>query len=165
VRWDINESVMQTSVAISISGLALTIIGWIVASRLNHSLAKKRENHARERSVATARNERKRNFRAIILSVRDSFGEGTTPDEKLFELHQASTPRIRDARFAIQDDIPENQQTNFRSACEAYLSLTRDDIENRDWSKKVPLTTPPARYELGRARLRQLLDQILEHAK
>jgi len=154
---------METALYIFCGTVVLTLIGWIVVTRNNHLLAIQRDRETRQHSVAAAKDGRKRDFRAAVSSVRDGFD--TTPDDRLFETHQASVSRVRDECASIIDDIPEAGRDGFQRSRDAYLSLTRDHVENRDWSKKVPLATPPARYELGRARLRQLLEELIGCAK
>jgi hypothetical protein len=156
---------METPVIIALCVTAVALLGWIVVPRIAHALSIRRDREAREHSAASAKDGRKRDFRAAIASVRDSFDQRTTSDDKLVQLHPVSVPRVRDECAAIFEDIADDQRAAFQASRDTYLSLTGGQIENRDWSKKVPPATPPARYTIGRARLQQLLDALIENAK
>jgi len=158
-----HDTEVETPVIIALCVTAVALIGWLVVPRITHALAIQRDQQNREITASSAKDGRKRDFCAAIIAVRDSFN--TTPNEKLVEMHQASTTRVRDECAAILNDIADTNRDGFHRSRDVYLSLTRDQIECRDWSKKVPLATPPARYELGRARLRQLLDELITYAK
>ncbi len=153
---------METAVIVFLCGAVVTLVGWLIVPRITDSLAACRERKAREHSAANATEARKRQFRAAISAVRDGFN--TTSDEKLVGAHEASTTRVRDECAAFVNDLADEKRIGFQTSRDAYLSLTRDQIECRDWNKKVPLATPPARYHLGRARLRQLLGELIEYA-
>jgi hypothetical protein len=141
----------------------IALVGYLVVPRINHALAVWRDQRNRELAASSTKERRKREFIAAISALRDSFD--TTPNEKLVDAHQASTVRVRDECALILDDIDETRRPGFQKSRDAYLSLTRDQIECRDWSKRVMFAIPDERYELGRARLRDLLNELIECAK
>ena len=153
---------MEMPVVIALCVTAVALIGWLVVPRITHTLAIQRDRENREIATSSAKEARKRDFRATISAARDGFN--TTPDDKLVDTHQSSTSRVRDECAAILNDIAEGLRDGFQRSRDAYLGLTRDQIENPDWGKKVPMAAVPLRYELGRARLRQLLDDLIEYA-
>src|SRR5690242_17431631 len=55
----------------------------------------------------------------------------------------------RGACAEILDDIEPSDRDRFQRSRDAYLSLTREQIENPDWSKKIRLAAVPLRYALG----------------
>jgi len=141
------------------------MVGWIVTSRNAHVLALQRDREARAHTASSAKETRKREFRASMSSIRDSFDERTVRDVTVIRTYQASRQRVRDECANILDVISAEHVAGFESARDEYLAMKNSDIENRDWSKKVPLATPPARLEIGRQKLRKLLEQLIEHAR
>jgi len=89
-------------------------------------------------------------------------------DDLLVDAHAQSLPRIREECAKIRNDLGRRKWDTLNAAMTAYSGLTKNDIENRDLSAKVPLEPnqrPPANYSLGRTRLSELLSEMLKTAE
>jgi hypothetical protein len=141
----------------------------------------------RARQIAEEPDRRKRHrdcenrridFRAAISAMRETILASDNPN--LVGAHQQSLPRVREECAKVEGDIWCSSHAAFTAAKKEYCNLTRDDIECRDRSQKPPpprdafgnycpgrtlAWEPPARYELGRERMRSLLDRLLDCAK
>ena len=127
---------------------ACGIFGWLVKSHFS--------------SGSSAR---KHNFQCAITSIREQFG--LVRDDLLVEAHAQSLPRIREESGKIRNDIGRRKWEALNLCVSNYSGLTRNDIENRNLNGK-PLGAnqlPPADYALGRARLCELLEEMLKHAE
>ena len=109
---------------------------------------------------------RRQNFRSAIAGLRDQFG--LVRDDLLVEAHAQSLPRIREESTRIRNDIGRRNWDGLNSCVSNYSGLTKNDIENRDLSRKLPSDAgqlPPANYALGRARLCELLNDMLKQVE
>ncbi len=109
---------------------------------------------------------RKQSFCSSISTIRDQFG--LVRDELLVDAHAQSLPRIREACSKIRNDLGRRRWDDLNAATAAYSGLTKNDIENRDLNFKVTPGSnqlPPANYSLGRARLTELLSEMIKHAE
>ena len=166
---------IYVALALSCIAILLTLIGWLVVPRITHALAIRREREAQERAAAEAKRARKQAFIAAITFLRDTVL--AAKNSELIEAHNQSLPRFREECAKIEPDISD--KADFRTSREVYLSLTNEEIECPDQSEKPPPNEdrfgnyvagginwkPRCRYELGRQRIKVLLDRICEHAK
>lgn len=111
---------------------------------------------------------RKENFRCAIKSIREQFS--LVRDDLLVDAHAQSLPRIREESGRIRNDIGRRSWDSLNLCVSNYSGLTKNDIENRDPKLKSPLGAgsdqlPPANYARGRARLCELLDEMLKQAE
>lgn len=109
---------------------------------------------------------RKQNFRAAISNLRDQFG--LVRDELLVEAHAQSLPRIREETAKIRNDLGRRRWEGLNGCVSNYSGLTKNEIENRNLNGKLPPGAdqlPQANYSLGRARLCELLGEMLRHAE
>jgi hypothetical protein len=140
---------------------AWAAVGWLVG----HHLAIGRDSR-----------NRKHTFRAHVSSLRDNILAGK--DSSLVEAHEKSVPRFREECAKVESDISCFKRSAFKETQTAYCGLSRDEIENRDHSKKPPPNRdafgnyqpqigwkPPANYARGRERIRALLNDIIDCAK
>jgi hypothetical protein len=147
--------------------IATLILGACLGGFITHSLAKGRE---RRRDLE----KRKRDFRAAIASLRGNVLDAK--DSELIKAYEQSLPRFRDECAKIEPDISD--VGDFGATRDAYLSLTGPDIECRDANQKRPpnkdqfgnyVARPgwqaPCRYELGRQRIKGLLDTMVDYAR
>ncbi|HTL17974.1 MAG TPA: hypothetical protein VL793_12100 [Patescibacteria group bacterium] len=107
---------------------------------------------------------RKQNFRSAISSIRDQFG--LVRDESLVDAHAQSLPRIREECSKIRNDLGRRRWDELNATVTTYSGLTKNDIENRDLAK-VPAGSghvPAPNYSLGRARLNELLSDLMKFA-
>jgi hypothetical protein len=109
---------------------------------------------------------RKQNFRSAITSIRDQYN--LVRDESLVDAHAQSLPRIREECSKIRSDVGRRRWDSLNSAMTTYSGLTKNEIENRDFSFKAPPGSnqaAPANYSAGRARLSELLNELLRYAE
>jgi nucleoside phosphorylase len=124
------------------------------------------------------RENRWRAFRAYVFSLRSSFDD--VEDRKLVEAHAQSRSGVRVEAAKVREDISSDKRGAFDNAVSAYCVLTREDIECRDRPQVIPASKdkfgnyspggvlawqPKAHYELGRERIKKLLDKLLEYAE
>ena len=124
------------------------------------------------------RENRIRAFRAYVLAVRGSLDD--VHNRELVEAHAQSRSGIRVEAAKVREDTSNDKREDFDGAVSAYCALTREDIECRDRTLQPPAPKdrfgnytpgrvlgwqPEARYELGRERLKKLLDKLLEYAQ
>jgi hypothetical protein len=109
---------------------------------------------------------RKQNFRSAMSDIRDRFG--LVRDDLLVDAHAQSLPRIREECAKVRNDIGRRRWDTLNAAMTTYSGLRKNDIENRDLNAKMKPgseQTPPANYSLGRARLSELLNEMIKHAE
>jgi hypothetical protein len=109
---------------------------------------------------------RKPNFRSSISDIRDRFG--LVRDESLVDAHAQSLSRIREECAKLRNDIGRRKWDALTAAMTAYSGLARNDIENRDLTRKLPPgsdPTPPANFPVGRAKLSELLNEMLKQSE
>lgn len=109
---------------------------------------------------------RKQSFRSAIANLRDQFS--LVKDEMLVEAHAQSLPRVREESAKIRNDLSRRKWEALNSCVSNYSGLTKNDIENRDLHTKVAVGgshLPPANYSVGRARLCELLEQMLKQVE
>lgn len=109
---------------------------------------------------------RKRNFHDAILDIRDRFI--LVRDDLLVDAHAQSLPRIREECAKIRNDVGHRKREALNACMTAYSGLTKNEIENRDLSLKTPpgsAQLPPPNYSLGRARLNDLLNEMLKQGQ
>jgi hypothetical protein len=109
---------------------------------------------------------RKQNFRSAISTIRDQFS--LVRDELLVDAHAQSLPRIREACSKIQNDLGRRKWNDLSAVTTTYSGLTKNDIENRNLNLKATPGSnqpPPANFSLGRARLTELLSEMIKHAE
>ena len=109
---------------------------------------------------------RKQSFRSALADIRDRFN--LVRDELLVEAHAQSLPRIREECSKIRNDVGRRKWDALNTAMTAYSGLTKNDIENRDLTLKLQPgfnQAPPANYALGRARLSELLNEMLKNSE
>ena len=107
---------------------------------------------------------RKQNFRSAIANLRDQLS--LVRDEMLVDAHAQSLPQIREECAKVRNDMGRRKWDSLNAAMTTYSGLTKNEIENRDLSVKVPPGSnqlPPANYSLGRARLSELLSEMLKY--
>jgi hypothetical protein len=113
-----------------------------------------------------------------VLAVRGSLDD--VHNRELVEAHAQSRSGIRVEAAKLREDTSNDKREDFDGAVSAYCALTREDIECRDRTLQPPAPKdrygnytpgrvlgwqPEARYELGRERLKKLLDKLLEYAQ
>jgi hypothetical protein len=106
---------------------------------------------------------RKQNFRSAIANIREQFS--LVRDDSLVDAHAQSLPQIREETAKIRNDIGRRKWDALNHCVSDYSGLTKNDIENRDPNRKAnssPDQLPPANYPLGRARLCELLGEMLK---
>ena len=109
---------------------------------------------------------RKQSFRSAIANLRDQFS--LVKDEMLVEAHAQSLPRIREESAKIRNDLGRRKWEALNICVSNYSGLTKNDIENRDLHAQLasgPAHRPPANYTIGRARLCELLDEMVKQAE
>ncbi len=107
---------------------------------------------------------RKQNFRSAISNLRDQFN--LVRDDLLVEAHAQSLPRIREESAKIRPDIARRKWDELNACVSNYSGLTKNDIENRNLkASSASNQPPPANYALGRARLCDLLEEMLKHVE
>ena len=115
---------------------------------------------------SSGRDLRKQSFHSAISDIRDRFG--LVPNDLLVDAHAQSLPRIREECAKIRNDIGRRRWDALNGCVTIYSGLTKNDIENRDSSGKLPVDSnllPPANYSAGRARLGELLSEMLKHVE
>ena len=142
-------------------------------------------DRARQIAEEPDRRERRRDcenrrlgFRAAISAMRETIL--ASDNSHLVDAHRQSLPRVREECARVEDDIWCSNRSVFMAAKTEYCNLAGDDIECPDHSQKPPPPTdafgnyspgatlfwrPPARYEMGRKRVRGILDRLIECAK
>jgi hypothetical protein len=127
---------------------ACVVFGWLIKSHF-----------------AGGSDARKQSFRSAIIGIRDQFG--LVQDDLLVDAHAQSLSRIREESGRIRNDLGRRKWDVLNQCVSSYSGLTKNDIENRDVNRKpaVPNQPPPANYALGRARLCELLDEMLKQAE
>jgi len=128
---------------------AWAIFGWLLKSHFS-----------------SGRDLRLQNFRSAISNLRDQFG--LVRDDLLVDAHAQSLPRIREECSKIRADLGHRRWDALNAAVSTYSGLTKNDIENRDLAGKVLAGSnqpPPPNYSLGRARLNDLLNQLVKVAE
>jgi hypothetical protein len=141
-------------------------LGWLFAIWEN----RRHDREKRELAASDARTDRKRQFRANIKTLC----ENVVTDADLFRTHRCSLKPLREECAKIEADITD--KGGFRKAVEAHCSLTQEQIEPRDQSRKPPskdahgnwISTPcgpPPDLEAGRKALRTSFDAICRFAE
>jgi hypothetical protein len=125
---------------------ACVIFGWLIKSHFS-----------------SGREVRKQNFRAAICEIRDQFG--LVRDELLVDAHARSLPRVREECSKIRNDLGPRKWDALNSAVTSYSGLTKNDIENRQFAIAGSHQPPPPNYSLGRARLTELLNELIRHGE
>lgn len=128
---------------------ACGVFGWLIKSHFS-----------------SGRDYRKQNFRSALTNLRDQFS--LVRDDLLVEAHAQSLPRVREESAKIRNDIGRRKWEALNSSVSNYSGLTKNDIENRDPKAKPSGGSnqpSPANYPLGRARLCELLNEMLKHAE
>jgi hypothetical protein len=128
---------------------ACAIFGWLLKSHFS-----------------SGREVRLQNFRSAISNLRDQFS--LVRDELLVDAHAQSLPRIREECSKIRADLGARRWDALNSVVNTYSGLTKNDIENRDLTGKVLAGSnqpPPANYSIGRARVNDLLNQLIKIAE
>jgi len=108
---------------------------------------------------------RKQSFRSAMLDIRDRFA--LVRDDLLVDAHAQSLSRIREECAKIRNDIGRRKWDELSASIAGYSGLTKNDIENRDLSLKMHSNSnqpPPPNYALGRARLTELLNEMIKQA-
>jgi hypothetical protein len=109
---------------------------------------------------------RKQNFRSALADIRERFN--LVRDELLVDAHAQSLPRVREECGKIRNDVGRRKWDAINAAMTTYSGLTKNDIENRDLTLRMHPGSnqlPPANYSLGRARLSDLLNEMLKHVE
>jgi nucleoside phosphorylase len=124
------------------------------------------------------RENRWRAFRAYVFSLCGSFDD--VEDRKLVESHAQSRSGMSVEAAKVREDIASDKRGAFDNAVSAYCGLTREDIECRDRTQRAPEAKdrfgnytpgrvlawqPEAHYELGRERIKEFLERLLEYAE
>jgi hypothetical protein len=124
------------------------------------------------------RDNRLRAFRAYVFSLRGSFDD--IQDHELVAAHVKSRSELRTEAAKIREDIPSDKWADFDRTVSDYCNIGSEDIECRDRTQKRPglldssgnyapgralSWVPPARYQLGRMRIKELLNKIIEYAE
>lgn len=165
---------MQLTVVIFLCGAVVTLIGWIITTRNAHVLAIKRDAANRKLAQAAAVENRKREFRAAIASIKETVLGAQ--DYVRVEIHQQSLHRFVDECIKIEPDIADAKA--FAETKAEYLRLDRGDIECRDENAKRPpmtdkfgnynpgrfMRSPPCRYNIGREKIKRILDALIKAA-
>jgi len=177
---------MDTGIIISLLGVVVALIGWLVVPGINHQLSLKRERdaelrrierdkEARQQAEADTKTGRKRDFTTVLNELQVAFQSAANGE--LIAKHVRSVEILSRAACKIEHDI--SNLPDFQRTLDTYLSLTASDIECRDQSAKPPPTTDargnfipganlgwqkPCRYDLGRKRIKELLDKLCELA-
>lgn len=128
---------------------ACIIFGWLIKSHFS-----------------SGRELRKLNFRSAISNLRDQFS--LVRDESLVDAHAQSLPRVREECSKLREDLGRRRWDELNAAVTTYSGLTKNDIENRDLSLKPGAGSnhPPApNYPLGRARISDLLSELIKLAE
>jgi len=127
---------------------ACAIFGWLLKSHFS-----------------SGRDLRVQNFRSAISNLRDQFT--LVRDEFLVDAHAQSLSRIREECSRIRADLSRRGRDALNAAVTAYSGLTKNDIENRDLTGKAPAGSnqAPPNYSLGRARLNDLLNEMINSAE
>jgi hypothetical protein len=106
---------------------------------------------------------RLQSFRSAISNLRDQFS--LVRDDLLVDAHAQSLPRIREACSKIRTDLGRRRWDDLNATVTTYSGLTKNDIENRDLTGKVSGQPPPPNYSMGRARVNDLLNQLVKLAE
>jgi hypothetical protein len=108
---------------------------------------------------------RKQNFHAAIASIREQFN--LVRDDLLVDAHAQSLPRVREECGKVRNDLGRRKWDALNLCVSNYSGLTKNDIENRDLNHKLPSPNqlPPANYALGRARLSELLNEMVKNVE
>ena len=126
--------------------VACAVFGWLIKSHFS-----------------SGQELRKQNFRSAISNIRDQFG--MVRDESLVDAHAQSLPRMREECSKIREDIGRRRWDDLNSVVTTYSGLTKNDIENRDHNLALARGSnqaPPANYSIGRARLNDLLNELIK---
>jgi hypothetical protein len=129
--------------------LACGIFGWLIKSHFSSGIELRKEN-----------------FRSAIANLRDQFN--LVRDELLVDAHAQSLPRVREECSKIRNDIGRRKWDSLNSVMTTYSGLTKNEIENRDLTGKVPRDghqLPPANYTTGRTRLKELLNELVKYTE
>lgn len=159
-----------------LDSIAKILLGALLGALINHGFAVKRERRrdreAREHAASTAKEQRKRDFCLAIASLRDVIL--AVQDTELVEAHKQSLPRFREECAKVEPDVTD--AFGYKATRDEYLGITPPDIECPDRSQEPPPPRdqfgnykpqpgwqPPCRYNLGRQRLKTLLDTMINH--
>lgn len=104
------------------------------------------------------RGNRIRDFSSTLGGLRVKFK--TLAPESLYSVYAETLPGVGGAAAKIRADVMRWRRKKFMASVDRYCSLTRNQIENPDYAKKVPLGCPPRDYERGRKILLGALDEI-----
>jgi hypothetical protein len=129
--------------------VACVVFGWLIKSHFS-----------------SGKELRLQNFRSAISDIRDRFS--LVGDDLLVDAHAQSLPRIREECAKLRNDVGHRKWDALNSCMATYSGLRKNDIENRDLSVKMTSGSnqaPPPNYSLGRARLGELLNEMLKHAE
>lgn len=153
--------------------LAKIFIGALLATLFAIWRERSRDREARDHAETTAKEGRKRDFRVSMTALRDNILADT--DDRLIACYKASFPRFREECAKVEPDISNVEK--FKTAREEYLNLTDSDIQCPDQNAKPPPPrdaygnycpgnnlgwTRPCRYELGRAKIKNRLDAVID---
>jgi hypothetical protein len=129
--------------------IACVVFGWLIKSHFS-----------------SGTEARKQQFCSAISNLRDQFG--LVRDDLLVDAHAQSLSRIREEAAKIRSDIGRRKWDALNSCVSSYSGLTKNDIENRDHKANMAPGSdpvPPPNYALGRARICELLNEMLKQAE
>jgi hypothetical protein len=155
--------------------IAMLFLGALIGGIIGHWLAKTRDSANRLHAAASAKEGRLRDFRAAISTIRDTVIAAS--DHELVGAFGTSLQPFREACAKIEADLSD--VASFHRKRDAYLQLKKAEIECRDRDAKRPSMidvfgnynpalvswVPPPRYELGRNRIKELLDDLMDLTK
>ena len=160
--------------------IALLLLGGCVGSLISHWLAKDRERHRDRdkegRDAAAAKETARRDFRISITNLRGDFIDAKA--DELFDKYSRSRRMVESDCEKVQSSISD--VAGLGEIRDAYLALTESDIQCPDNDAKRPKPydgqgnyspgrsldwTTPNRPELGRAKIKKILDAMIDGAK